>query len=257
MLKPITVRNRARGLAIGNPDRFKDCPSVYAVVSKLPHCKGPGVEIDANGRFNWLGDSRGALQLLESGLVKGAGLTREEGHTLWAFLEWKRHNAWYILDAKHPVTGRPCRSEESRIDEEETRKLESFEFNNLTVVLENGFKLDHFMHVHHGTDWFSYNVWRKYVALRDKPATVEVALDELPELELGEAPDSMVEYLGWLIMGKVKAHNPLLVNPILAKSSLNGTYKRRSAMILLGTEEDLTAAKEMFEAALKLRSKRQ
>ena len=253
MIKPITVRNRARGLAIGNPERFKDCPEVYALVKDLPYTKGPGVEIKADGRFNWLGDSRGALDLLMDGLVKSAGLTHEEGNTLWDFLDWKRHSAWYILDDKHHVTGKPCRSAKSKQDEKDTRELSSFHYNNLTVSMENGWKLDHFMAIHEGTDWFSYQVWRKYVRLKNP---VEVKPEELPELELGDAPDGMVEYLGWLIMGKLKAHNPLMVNPVLAKNSLNGTYKRRTAKYLVCIEEDLTAAEDMLEIALKMRIKR-
>ena len=166
-MRPQTILTRVRGLAIGNPDRFKDSP-VYDEVKSLPYTKGPGLVLDAHGKYQWQGSSGDTYRGIFHELKREAGLSDEEAQTLWSFLDWKRRTVWYIHDDEHPVTHRPIRSEASKKDEEECKELVSFDWNNLTVVIKNGYKLEHFMAIHYGTNWFTYKIWGPHVEWRAK-----------------------------------------------------------------------------------------
>jgi hypothetical protein len=246
-MKPITVRNRARGLAIGNPERFKDSP-VYDEVRDLPHTKGPGLILDEDGDLRWLGDSGDKYKLLLDELVKEAGLSHEEAVALWSYLDYKRSQVWYVKGQK--------RRPESHEDEKATKAAVSFEHNNLTVSLKNGYTLEHFMAIHYGINWFTYRVWPRYAEWKNRAVVREASEAILPEFNPGDPPEGAGDLILWRIKLEMMSHCPTLVDPKLAVKVTGARFKKNWAKANLGAEEDINAAHEMLSAAQKLVSKR-
>ncbi len=242
MQRPETVRNRARGLAIGHISRFEGSP-VYDEVKSLPHCKGPGLELKPDGSFHWLGDAGEAIELLKDQLGKAAGLNHEERATLWSFLDYKRHDVWYVKGQK--------RTSDSRQDEEDTGEMVAFEFNNLTVALKEGYTLLHFMAIHYGTNWFSYHVWDRYREWRDNQA-VGVTSTSLPDFIVEKAPEGLGDRAIWYAKMRLMANIPELVSPELAINRCTGTFHKKYAEATVAYKEDEKAAKDIMSKAAKL-----
>ncbi len=244
-MRPTTVRNRMRGLAIGNPDRFKGS-TVYDMVKDLPYTKGPGLILDIAGNLTWLGDAEESYRGFMAELIREAGLAHEEASTLWSFLDWKRHDVWYVKGQK--------RTEESHKDEEETGKLDVFEFNNLTVRLENGMKLGHFMAIHYGINWFTYKVWPMYSEWKAQTAVSEYSLD-IPEFNFRDIPVGGWDRVLWHAELEFMSRFPMILHPELHLEAATSGHDRRYANVKKKIMEDRIATQEIMSEVAKLGKK--
>lgn len=242
-MKPETIHNKARGLAIGDPERFQGSP-VYEEVKGLPYAKGPGLMMDDDGNLVWRGKAGDAYKRLLKSLTDEAGLSQEEATALWSFLDYKRSNVWYVKGQK--------RTSESRMDEERVAGLNLFEHNNLRVELKNGMTLAHFMAIHYGVNWFTYRVWPKFAQWKNRAVVRAASQKLIPEFQPGEAPESGGDLILWRLKLEMMARFPTLGNPALAVERATGRYKRNVAKVKLAAMEDTVASVEIMDEVRKL-----
>ncbi len=236
-MRSTTIYNQVLGLVVGDPERYKDS-AIYKKVKDLKYTQGPGLTVKANNEYVWHGNTRSKYDALRRLIAGKAGLDREETSALWSFLDRKRSQAWYVRDTTDEQS-KPCRSEASRLDEEETKELVSFEANGLTVKLENGYTLGHFMQFHYGVNDFTYKLWNEHIggAVESKP----VSKGNAPVVTQETVSEDWIGRISSYIGLELNAQFPLWSRPelMVEKTTVKGELK--TMQIRLGIVEDRMA----------------